>query len=127
MEMTPRLEPLELTAPSGALVTTISLEGEVGSKEFPEIHTLLFELAQRGVRNIVIDFAEVSHFDFRGVKPLCRRAEAFRGAGGDIKLCGLSPYIAAIFRSAGAWDGFDYFVAAPEAVAAFERVVYVAE
>lgn len=127
METQSRFEPMELVAPSGAQVTTISLEGEVASQEFPELHTLLFELAQRGVRNIVIDFAEVSHFDFRGVKPLCKRAEAFRGAGGDIKLCGMSPYIAAIFRSAGAWDGFDYFVAAPEAVAAFDRAVYVAE
>lgn len=125
METMSKLEPVELTAPSGAPVTTISLEGEVGAESFPAIHTLLFELAQKGVRNVVIDFSEVSHFDFRGVKPLCRRAEAFRGVGGDIKLCGMSPYISAIFRSAGAWDGFDYFVSPTEAVAAFEqRSVY---
>ena len=55
------------------------------------------------------------------MRPLVARAEVFRRAGGDVKVCALSPYLHAIFRSAGAHEAFDYFAAAPEAQAAFER------
>ena len=48
----------------------------------------------RGMRQVVLDFTDVSHLDYRGVKPLLARAEAFRRAGGDVKLSGLSPYLA---------------------------------
>ncbi len=43
---------------------------------------------QRGARNVVLDFSEVSHLDYRGVKPLMARVEALPRAGGDVKLSG---------------------------------------
>jgi anti-anti-sigma regulatory factor len=57
--------------------------------------------------------------DYRGVRPLASRADLFRQAGGDIKLCGLSPYLRAIFRAAGARDAFEEFPSAEEAHVAF--------
>jgi len=53
------------------------------------------------------------------VRPLMARAERFREAGGDIKLCGLSPYLSAILRAAGAWLSFECYQTAAEAQAAF--------
>jgi anti-sigma B factor antagonist len=107
-------------------VTTLALEGEICERELTEIHQQLFRLANRGTRSVVMDLTEVSHFDYRGVKPLIARAELFRESGGDIKLCGLSPYVHAIFRSAGAHDAFDFFAAPAEAKASFDRAVFVA-
>ena len=49
-------------------------------------------------------------------------AELLRDMGGDVKLAGLSPYIHAIFRSAGAHESFDYFVDAAQAVRSFDRL-----
>jgi anti-sigma B factor antagonist len=101
--------------------TTMVLEGEIGKDELPQLADMLFRLAHRGVTRIVIDFDGVTHFDFRGVKPLLQRADLFRQAGGDIKLSGLSPYLHAIFRSAGGSGAFDFFAAKTEAVTAFQR------
>lgn len=103
--------------------TTMILEGEIGKEELPQIADMLFRLAHRGVTRIVIDFEGVTHWDFRGVKPLIQRAELFRVAGGDIKLSGLSPYLHAIFRSAGGAGAFDFYTGQSEAVSAFKSGV----
>jgi anti-anti-sigma factor len=119
------LDELAMSAPSNALPTTMVLEGEIGKDEVPDVGAMLFRIAARGVTQVVIDFAGVTHFDFRGVKPLLQRAELFREAGGDLKLSGLSPYLHAIFRSAGGAGAFDYFADRRDAEAAFERSVFV--
>ncbi|MHB8872664.1 MAG: STAS domain-containing protein [Myxococcaceae bacterium] len=107
------------SAQSGRVVTVV-LEGEIGERELKQVMQMLFRITSRGVTRVVMDLSEVSHFDYRGVRPLTARAELLRDAGGDLKLCGLSPYLAAIFRSAGAHDAFEYLPNAPQARGAFE-------
>ena len=102
---------------------TIALEGEIGIREYDEIADQLFRFSTRGVRRVVLDFSDVSHLDYRVVRPLMLRAAGLRYLGGDLKLCGLSAYIHAIFRSAGASEAFDYYAESVDAVAAFERAV----
>jgi anti-anti-sigma factor len=103
---------------SGRVVTMV-LEGEICERELKQVMQMLFRITHRGVNRVVLDLSEVSHFDYRGVRPLKARAELFREAGGDLKLSGLSPYLMAIFRSAGAYDAFDYFDDAHGAKEAF--------
>jgi anti-anti-sigma factor len=100
-------------------VMTVRLEGEIGRAELDDIFDMIFRQASRGITRLAIDLSAVTHFDYRGVKPLIARATVLRRTGGDLKLAGLSPYLFAIFRSAGANDAFDYFATAHEAVAAF--------
>ena len=102
-------------------ISTVNLEGEIGQPEAKELCDLLLHMASKGVFSVVIDFSEVSHLDYRGVRPLVRRALAFRELGGDVKLAGLSPYIHAIVRSAGANDEFDVFAEIDQARWAFLR------
>ncbi|MBI3185521.1 MAG: STAS domain-containing protein [Myxococcales bacterium] len=100
-------------------VATIAIEGEVGARELSEVFEMLFRTVNRGVTRVVLDLGGVAHFHYRGVRPLLARAEVMRRAGGDIKLAGLSPYLHAIFRSAGAHQAFEYYAATEEARAAF--------
>ena len=104
-------------------VMTMVLEGELDRADVQQVVDMLGRLTEQSVTEVVIDLSEVTHFDYRGVRSLVRRAEVFRELGGDIKLAGLSPYLHAIFRSAGAHDSFDYFSQPAEAVRSFERGV----
>ncbi|MDP2272939.1 MAG: STAS domain-containing protein [Archangium sp.] len=104
-------------------IMTMVLEGELDRADVQDITDMLARKTLEGVVEIVIDFEDVTHFDYRGVKPLVRRAETLRELGGDIKLSGMSPYLHAIFRSAGAHDSFDYFSQSEEAVRSFDRGV----
>ena len=112
--------------PSGASrVMRVVLEGELGKAEHLDLTRLLFRLSQGGCHRVVVDLGGVSHFDYRGVRPLVRCAEVFRELGGDVRLCGLSPYLFAIFQSAGASEAFDYYATQEDAVASFERGIFV--
>lgn len=110
-------------APATSRVMTMVLEGELDRAEASDVVAMLARLGRQGVTDVVVDFTGVTHFDYRAVKPLVTAAEALRELGGDLKLAGLSPYLHAIFRSAGAHDGFDYFAEAGEAARSFERGV----
>ena|SRR5687768_10311508 len=100
-------------------VETLMLEGELGEQDLLQLCDELASRLQRGLRQVVLDFSDVGHLNYRGVKPLMARAEAFRRAGGDVKLSGLSPYLAAIFRAAGAHDAFEVYPHMNDARAAF--------
>jgi anti-anti-sigma factor len=102
-------------------VVTLFLEGELGQNDLQQIGQELFRIAHRGQRQVVLDLTDVSHLDYRGVKPLAARADLFRQAGGDIKICGASPYIAAIFRAAGVGQAFEFFQTLNDARAAFDK------
>jgi anti-sigma B factor antagonist len=104
---------------SGGRVETLMLEGELDVAALEQVCQELTRKLQLGVRQVVVDFSEVAHLDYRGVRPLMARAEVFRRAGGDIKLSGLSPYLAAIFRAAGAHDRFEVYPHMNDARAAF--------
>ncbi|HZH75470.1 STAS domain-containing protein [Archangium sp.] len=108
-----------IRAVSSGRVETLMLEGELLEKDLTQVCEELVRRMQRGLRNVVLDFSDVSHLDYRGVKPLVARAEAFRKTGGDVKLSGLSPYLAAIFRAAGAYDAFEFYPHMNDARAAF--------
>lgn len=104
-------------------IMTMVLEGELDRADVQDITDMLQKKIVEGVVDLVIDFAGVTHFDYRGVQPLVQRAHAMRAQGGDLKLSGLSPYLHAIFRSAGAHDSFDYFAQSEDAVRSFDRGV----
>lgn len=111
----------EVEARGTSRTMTVMLEGEISRGDWEDVADMLFRLAHRGITQVVLDFSSVSHLDYRAVRPLVARTEIFRKAGGDVRLSGLSPYLHAIFRSAGANDEFDYFSDAPAAIASFDR------
>ncbi|AKF83092.1 anti-anti-sigma factor [Myxococcus fulvus] len=100
-------------------VETLMLEGELSEQDLLTLCDELSQRMHRGLRQVVLDLSEVGHLNYKGVKPLMARAEAFRRTGGDLKLSGLSPYLAAIFRAAGAHDAFEIYPHMNDARAAF--------
>lgn len=104
----------------GEHVETLWPQGELGVRELEALGEQLLARLRRGVRFFVVDLAEVTHLDYRGVPPLLARVKRVREAGGDVKLCALSPYLEAILRVAGVHDaGLERYAEVGEAHAAF--------
>jgi anti-sigma B factor antagonist len=105
--------------------TTLGLRGELGQAALAELGDRLIRLLDQSCVWVLLDFTAVEHVDYRGVQALAARADAFRRAGGDLKVCGLSPYLQALLRVGGAHGAFEVFHDASEARAAmtspFER------
>jgi anti-anti-sigma factor len=85
---------------------TLFLEGELGGRELKGLGDDFLRLATKGIRYLTVDLSDVSHLDYRGLRPLMERATQFRAYGGDVRLTGLSPYLATILRVAGAHTVF---------------------
>jgi anti-sigma B factor antagonist len=98
--------------------TTLGLRGELDQAALAELGDRLIRLLDQSCVWVLLDFEAVEHLDYRGVPALVARAEAFRRAGGDLKVCGLSPYLQAVLRAGGAHGAFEVFRDATEARAA---------
>jgi anti-sigma B factor antagonist len=105
--------------------TTVGLRGELDQQALAELGDRLLRLLDQSCVWVLLDFSAVEHLDYRGVPQLVARAEAFRRAGGDLKVCGLSRYLQAVLRAGGAHGAFEVFHDASDARAAmtspFER------
>ena len=105
--------------------TTLGLRGELDQAALAELGDRLIRLLDQSCVWVLLDFSAVEHLDYRGVGALAARAEAFRHAGGDLKVCGLSPYLQAVLRAGGAHGSFEVFANPSDARAAmhspFER------
>jgi anti-sigma B factor antagonist len=105
--------------------TTLGLRGELDQAALAELGDRLLRLLDQSCVWVLLDFSAVEHLDYRGVEALVARADAFRRAGGDLKVCGLSPYLQAVLRAGGAHGAFEVFRTPGDARAAmngpFER------
>ena len=95
--------------------TTLSCMGELDRDAIRAIRDRMGRLLDQGCVWLVLDFTEVSHLDYRGVPWLVSQTEEFRRRGGDVKEAGLSRYLQAIFRAAGAHDAFEVYEDAGDA------------
>lgn len=100
-------------------VVTLVLEGELGLEDLRRVGQELFRVASRGRHQVVLDLSQVSHLDYRGLRPLVTRADLLRRAGGDVRVSGVSGYLFHIFRAAGAHDAFLFFADPANARASF--------
>jgi anti-anti-sigma factor len=89
--------------------------GEMNRDALRAVGDRMLRLLDQGCVWVVIDFTDVSHVDYRGVPELVARAEEFRARGGDVKLAGVSRYLQAILRAAGAHDAFEIYADAGDA------------
>ncbi|MDR0967170.1 MAG: STAS domain-containing protein [Myxococcales bacterium] len=100
-------------------VAVLRCAGEMGNLELAQIGEELFRLSRRGHQKVVLDLSRVEHLDYRSLGALSAQARLLRSMGGDLKLCGLSPYLAAIFRAAGLEEAFETYAEAEDAKRAF--------
>lgn len=100
-------------------VHVISAEGELLEQQITDLADETVRLACVGKQNLVLDLSRVHHVDYRGVRQLAARARFLRGSGGDLKVCGLSVYLASIFRASGLYGEFDIHDGVESASAAF--------
>jgi len=100
-------------------VAVARLEGEIGRDEMKAMAEAFARLTMRGIFEFVVDFSEVTHVDYRGLHALVHFSHALRKLGGEMKVCGLSSYIYAIFCATGAQEAFHYYEGIWPARAAF--------
>jgi anti-anti-sigma factor len=116
-----------VAAAAQADVHVIAAEGELLEQQITDLADETVRLSVAGKHNLVLDLSRVHHVDYRGVRQLAARARFLRGAGGDLKICGLSLYLASIFRASGLFAEFEIHDTVESASAAFAYAALRAE
>ncbi|MFN0063200.1 MAG: STAS domain-containing protein [Myxococcaceae bacterium] len=101
---------------------TLFLDGELTVRDLYNVGEQVLRLGRRGFRGVALDFTDVAHLDYRGVKALMALTGDFRAKGGEVKLTGLSPYLAAVLRAAGAHSAFECYRHPDEREEAYARL-----
>lgn len=108
-----------IAAAAHADVHVLTAQGDLGEAEIRGLCDEMVSLSCADKSRVVLDLSRVTHIEYQQIPSLAARARLLKSAGGDLKLCGLSTYLSAIFRASGQMDRFDVHEDAPSAASAF--------
>jgi len=92
---------LELTVSEKNGETVLRAAGELDVNTAPELREQLARLANDGVRQIVVDLADVSFVDSTALSVLVSALKRLRQADGDLTLASPTPSVRRVFEITG--------------------------
>ena len=108
-----------IAAAAHADVHVLSASGDLGEAEIRGLCDEMASLSCASKSRVVLDLSNVTHVEYQQIPALAARARLLKSAGGDLKLCGLSTYLSAIFRASGQMDRFEVHEDAVAAASSF--------
>lgn len=82
---------------SGA-ISVVAPQGDLDMGAADQMKRTLTDLVDKGSRKLLIDLDHVGYVDSSGLGALVASMKHARGAGGDMRLCGLQDDVRAIFE-----------------------------
>ena len=101
-------------------VTVLRLAGDIGTSEMDALLGVMNDMVLNNQNEIVLNFSHVNHISLNIISVLAERKQRFQALCGDIKIVGLSPYVANLFKLVGAYSYFDVLTSEDEAISRFE-------
>ncbi len=112
---------MEITQKTQENVTVLALNGNiVGASESGILIDTLHELLEKGQTRVVIDLTQVSWMNSSGLGTLISGLNTMRQAGGNLKLCGMSPKIKNLLTITKLVTVFESFPAEADAVKSYQ-------
>lgn len=87
--------------------TVLSLEGYLDAHTAPEFEKVVESELQAGRVKMIVTCEKLSYISSAGLGVFMSFIEEIREAGGDIKICGLSPKVKQVFEILGFHSLFD--------------------
>ena len=82
-------------------ISVVEVKGELSRNNILAFDQVLSSLSKSYNRNVVLDFGELDHLDYRLVDRLSERVIEFQCDGGDIRTAGANGYVKSIMRAMG--------------------------
>ena len=102
-------------------VVVVRCEGRIVVGEEAQSLRLEIEKSLLETKKFVLQMTSVDFLDSGGLGALVRLMGTLRAAGGDLKLCQLSPFVRQVFEATNLKAVFHTYEAENEAIAAFSR------
>src|SRR5579872_6088030 len=101
-------------------VTVLRLSGDISVGDMDSLIQVLTGLVLENKNRVVLNFRQVKHVSLNAISTLVARNQRFRSLGGELKLVGMIPYVANLFKLVGAYSHFDVAADEEAAVARFD-------
>ncbi len=101
-------------------VTVLRLSGDISVSDMDSLIRVLTDLVLENKNKVVLNFRQVKHVSLNAISNLVVRNQRFRSLGGELKLAGMIPYVANLFKLVGAYSHFDVVADEDDAVARFD-------
>src|SRR3989338_6358349 len=101
-------------------ISIVHLHGDLGIREMNHVTKVLKSLMERNRNNVVLDFENVEHVDYKTLVSLVAARFSMDENEGNLKLANLNNYIRKIFYLVGFLDCFEIYDSLPEAILSFE-------
>jgi anti-sigma B factor antagonist len=95
----------------------LDIEGEIDVYTSPQLKQDLVQLAERGIKKVIINLSKVEYLDSTGLGVLIGGLKRLREAGGNLALFGPGMRIQRIFEITGLNKIFDIYGTEEEAMA----------
>ncbi|MFH1830272.1 MAG: STAS domain-containing protein [Pseudomonadota bacterium] len=82
-------------------ISVVGVGGELSRNNVDVLDRVLLSLAQCDQRNIVLNFEDLRHLDYRLVQRIAERIIEFQCDGGDLRMAAASGYVRHIFEAMG--------------------------
>ena len=96
------------------------MSGDISVGDMDSLIQVLTGLVLENKNKVVLNFRQVKHVSLNAISTLVVRNQRFKSLGGELKLVGLIPYVANLFKLVGAYSHFDVAADEDDAVARFD-------
>lgn len=92
-------------------------KGRIDAGHSADLHAVLSEGIDQGMRFIVLDLTDTSYIASSGLRAIIKTAKLIKPDGGRIGICGMNEPVREVFRLSGLSQVFPEFSSIDEAVA----------
>jgi anti-anti-sigma factor len=97
----------------------VNMRGRFDAPSAPEAERKLRTLLEEGMNRVVLDLSDVEYISSGGLRVIIMLTKALERVSGEMKLCGLSPFVSEVFKITNLAKRYDICASREEAVSAF--------
>ena len=100
-------------------VSVVSFRGRFDAPSAPEAERKLRELLDSGMSKVLLDLTAVEYISSGGLRVIIMLTKALEKINGELKLCGLSPFVSEVFKITNLAKRYEICATREEALVTF--------
>lgn len=103
-------------------IWVVAMRGRFDAPSAPEAERTLRTLLEQGMSRVVLDLSDVEYISSGGLRVIIMLTKALERIRGELKLCGMSPFVSEVFKITNLAKRYDICASRDEALTAFAAV-----
>ena len=101
----------------------VTMRGRFDAPSAPEAERKFRGLLEEGMTRVVLDLSEVEYISSGGLRVIIMLTKALERASGEMRLCGLSPFVCEVFKITNLAKRYEICATREQAVSAFSTAL----